>query len=153
MAGKPRRVALLIRRQLMAAASFTLRRRTRLCRVSLQVIHPAIRGGPRFHADLTRHNKMVTRDQLAHRVRVFLGQQQISQPQWNAGTWSQTGSQVFQQPTRRGTAASPPRRRKEWASMATFSGTNTNPTASQRFNGPSRVGGTPPTPIGRHTTR
>src|ERR1700730_3224895 len=139
-----RRVALVAVGALVAAGLSTVTAMPAFAAVSCQVdytLRSAWATG--FTADLTLHN---TGDPLTSWTIgfAFAGHQQISQPPWNAGTWSQTGNQVsISNAGWNGNVASGGTV-SGVGFNASFSGTNTNPTAFT-VNGVA-CGATPPTP-------
>jgi hypothetical protein len=141
---RPRRIALVAVGALVAAGLTTVTAMPAFAAVSCQVdytIRSAWATG--FTADLTLRN---TGDPLTSWTIgfAFPSGQQITQPPWNAGTWSQTGAQVSISNAGWNGAVATGGVVSGVGFNASFSGTNTNPTAFT-VNGVA-CGGTPPTP-------
>jgi len=139
-----RRIALVAVGALVAAGLSTVSAVPAFAAVSCQVDY-TLRTvwSTGFTADLTLHN---TGDPLTSWTIgfAFPGNQQITQPPWNAGTFSQTGNQVsINNAGWNGTVATGGVV-SGVGFNASYSGTNTNPTAFT-VNGVA-CGGTPPAP-------
>jgi len=141
---KPRRIALITVGALVAAGLSTVSALPAFAAVSCQgdyTLRSTWATG--ITADLTLHN---TGDPLTSWTIgfAFPGNQQITQPPWNAGTWSQTGNQVSISNAGWNGSVATGGVVSGVGFNASFSGTNANPTAFTVNGTP--CGGTAPTP-------